>query len=315
MEQKFSDGSAGAFTELPVSAAYLSWTRGNAQLRQIADKDPGAYLGGWRAFLVGKDEIVLPSLPLPVVERTSEDGKHLYKVYAHNFVNFLPIQHRTRFELREKAKDETTGREYEKIVSVSKDRRQGYAPYRQVFGLLYSLDLKTRAPAVLKVWKWSAFITFEKAGQAWNKITIPTGKALIRRYGSVGTKEKDMIVPNFEVYGQGRSTPIEAIDLKHPVFVDIDDEMNTLWDSSQEWKNCPRWNAEGKVQEEESKSAVMLEFEARCNEIRLTNIEIEQLLKENGGDYTKALAALVGDSMTTEVDPNQAFADAEEGQQ
>jgi hypothetical protein len=200
MNAKFSDGSASAFEELPVPAAYLSWTRGNAQLRPIAPQDPGAYLGGWRAFVKGKEDVELPKLPISVVERTSEDGKHLYKVYAYNYVNFVPIQHRTRFEFRQKVKDAQTGKEYEKVVSISRERRDGYAPYRQVFGLLYSNDGKEHAPAVLKVFKWSAFITFEKAGQVWNKIQAPADKILVRRYGTIGIKEGNDTVPNFEVF-------------------------------------------------------------------------------------------------------------------
>jgi hypothetical protein len=292
MDNKFSDGSSAAYEELPIQAAYLSWTRGNAQLRAIAAADPGAYLGGWRAFVMGREDTILPAIPLPVVERMSEDGKHPYKVYAHNYVNFLPIIHRTRFELRQKVKDEQTGKEYDRVINISRERREGYAPYRQVFGLLYSNDGKESAPAVLKVWKWSAFISFEKAGQAWNKIKVPDGKILLRRYGTVGTKTDGGVVPNFEVFGQSRSTPIEAIGTSKPVFFDITEELNTLYDSALPWKNCERWNAEGKVQEDDTNSAKS-QFLAKCADLGLSNIDIEQLIAENDGDYQKAMLCIV----------------------
>jgi hypothetical protein len=286
---KFSDGSSSAFAELPVPAAYLSWTRGNAQLRQIAQNDPGAYFGGWRAFTLDRDGNALPFLPIPIVERVSEDGKHPYNVYASNVISFLPIQHRTRFELRQKTKDEQTGKEYDRIVSISQERRQGYAPYRQVFGLVFNRETDEHSPAVLKVWKWSTFITFERAGQAWNKVVVPEGQVLIRRYGSLGIKENEILVPNFEVYGQGRSTPIEAIGLSKPRFVGLTPEFDDLWEKSQAWKNCERWNAEGKVMDEDTASAKSL-FIAKCEEMGLSNIETEQLVAEAKGDYKQALA-------------------------
>ncbi len=301
-DKKFSDGSASAYEELPVPAAYLTWTRGNAQLRPIAAQDPGAYLGGWRAFVKGKEDVILPSLPIPVVDRTSEDGKHAYKVYAHNYVNFIPLQHRTRFEFRQKVKDQQTGKEYERVVSISRERRDGYAPYRQVFGLLYSNDGKEHAPAVLKVFKWSAFITFEKAGQAWNKITTPDDKILVRRYGTIGVKDGAETVPNFEVFGQGRSTPIEAIATNKPTFLDITDEMNKLYDDSVAWKNCERWNAEGKVAEEDTSSTKSKLLE-KANEMGLSNIDIEQLIAENGGNYDAALLALTPEAQDWNHDP------------
>lgn len=289
---KFSDGSASAYAELPVEAAYLSWVRGNAQLRQIAKEDPGAYFGGWRAFVTDRDGNPLPSLPIPVVDRMSEDGKHPYKVYASNVVNFLPLQHRTRFELRERYKDEN-GKDADRIINISKERRQGYAPYRQVFGLLFAKDKDEFFPAVLKVWKWSAFITFERAGQAWNKIKAPEGQVLVRRYGSIGVEENGVRVPNFEVYGQGRSTPIEAIGVSNPRFIRLFPELDDLWNNSLAWKNCERWNAEGKPQDTEAEvNPDLVALDARAKELGLSNLDIQDLIKEAGGDYKRALALI-----------------------
>jgi len=305
---KFNDGSSSAYAELPVPAAYLKWTRGNAQLKAIAKNDPGAYYGGWRAFTIDRDGNPLPALPLPIVDRVSDDGKHPYKVFASNFVSVLPIQVRTRFELHMKVKDEQTGREYERVVSVSKEKRQGYAPNRQVFGLVFDPKTDEHAPGVLMVAKWSTFISFERSGQAWNKIDVPEGKALIRRYGTLGKKEGEVLTTNFEIFGQGRSTPIEAIGLNKPRFIEVTPEMEELYDKGETWKNCERWNAEGKIAEEDTASDKSL-FLSKCDEIALSNIDIEQLVKESGGDYKQALINLGGGE---EVDVNLKFTEAEQ---
>lgn len=293
MNDKFSDGSASAYAELPVKPAYLRWTRGNANLRALRESDPAQYFGGWRALVTARDGTLNPELPLPVVERASQDGKHLYKAYATNVLEFLPIQHRTRFELREKVTDQT-GNQKDVIRAIAKERRQGYAPHRQVFGLVYVGD--NSAPAVLEINTWSTFISFERAGQAWTKIKPAEGMALVRRYGSIGVKDKNsgLIMPNFEKYREGHSTPIEAIGRDRPRFVKITPELDSLWDGSQAWRNCERWNAEGKVEEPAEPISALDKFMERANELSLSESDIEQLLAENGNDYVKAFKALEG---------------------
>jgi len=310
---KFSDGTSEGYAELPVEFAWLNWTRGNAKLAQIKDTDPGAYFGGWRAFVNGidrstKEEYENPKLPLPVVQRVSEDGKHPYQVYATNVIEFLPIQHRTRFELREQTTDPESGRSYNKLVATSPQRKPGYAPCRQIFGLVYNGE--EYAPAVMVINKWSAFISFEKAGQKWNKIKIPDTKVLVRRYGSVGNKDsKGNVTPNFEVFGQGRSTPIDAVGLDKPKFVELTKEMDELYEGSTAWKNCSMWNAEGEV-EEEREQTDLEKFLEICDIIGLSEGEIAQIVKENAGDYHKALLAV----NTDEYAINAAFEESDNPQ-
>ena len=300
MENKLGQGFSGnAYAELPVPAAFMTFIRGDAKLAAIVKDDPAAYLGGWRAFIKAQDGSELPKLPLPIVTRTSEDGSAQYQVYARNYVSFVVIQHRTRFELRQKVKDEQTGKEYDRVVNISQTRRDGYKPYRQVFGLLYSPDGKEHAPAVLKFFNWSSFISAEKADRSWDKVMkstpAPAGQILVRRFGTVGKKTtvdgKEMISPVFETYGQARLTPIEAVGLDKPTFVPITDEMNTLFTDSMEWKNCPKWNAEGEIDSDDTASPKSL-FIKKANEMGISNIEIEQLSKEAKYDYSKALQLL-----------------------
>lgn len=283
---KFSDGSASAYAELPMKAAYLRWTRGNAQLRSLAQTDPAQFLGGWRANVHDKDGNANPELPLPIAERVSQDGKYLYKVYASNVIEFLPIQHRTRFELREKTTDPLTGREVIKIKATSKKRLQGYTPVRQIFGLVYVGEKS--APAIIYIDKWSSFISLERAGQKWGRIKEPNGMALIRRYGTLGKNG----LPIFETYGNSQSTPIEAIGLDNPRFVKISPELETLYEQSLPWKECPRWNAEDDEVDEIIGDPNLRAFAERAKELGLSSDEVARIVKEHNGNYAAALDAI-----------------------
>lgn len=320
--RNYDEGSRSGYIELPVPAAYVKWSRGDAKLASIKKEDPAAYFGGWRAFLQHKEkgsdvQVENPKLPLPVVERVSENGQHLYKVYATNVLSFLPLNWRLRYEFREKIKDEQTGRETEKIVATSQDKQPGYQPNKQIFGLVFNSKTNDYAPAVLFVSTWSAFISMNKAAGAWKKIKAPEGQILIRRYGSIGVTKDGSVTPNFEVYGQGRSTPIDALGTDRPRFIADSPEFDKLFDDSIAWKNCGSWNAEGKSEEPEE-SSTLVKFMAACDEIGLSNVEIAQIVKENGGNYHKALAAVTGQfeadapAVNDEVAINQAFADGED---
>ena len=250
MSNKFNAGSEAMYAELPFPVNYLYWKRGNAQLSHLKDTDPAAFFGGWSASVKGKDD-ELPPLPLNRVTRTSDDGSATYERYSTNVLHFLPIAHRLRYELREKSVNKD-GREEEKVIAVSREyvsgNTVGYQPHKQVFGLVYDADLKVNAYAVLKLNKWSSYITFGKAESAWTKIKVTDEQALIRRYGTVGTKNKSgIIVPSFEEFNNGRSTPIEAIGLDKPFFVPVTAELDEIWDQAQAWAKCEKWNAAGKV--------------------------------------------------------------------
>lgn len=304
---KTSDGTSPSYAELPIPTAHLYWTRGDAKLIASFKDDPAAFLGGWSASFQNKEGDPSPVLPLPVVDRVSADGKVVYKKYAANYIYFIPLQHRFRYELKTKVIDPNSGREYEKCSAVSKEKIPGYVPNRQVFGLVYNKDLSAFAPAVLHINKWNSFISFERAGQAWNKIdkSTPEEDVLVRRYGTIGVKSGDTITPNFEVYGESRSTPIEAIGTGKPAYIKATAEIEKLILDSADWATCERWNAEGRVEEEPVLLVAEKEFHSRCDEIGISNIEADQILQENGGDAIRALAALDGDTI------NQALAEGE----
>jgi hypothetical protein len=294
----YDEGSRSGYIEPPVPAAWMRWARGDAKLATLKKSDPAAFYGGWRAFLQHKEHgsdamIDNPTLPLPVVERVSENGEHPYKVYATNVLSFVPLQWRLRYEYREKIVDEQTGRKNEKVVQTSTIKQPGYQPNKQIFGLVFNAKTDDYAPAILFISTWSAFISMNKAAEAWKKVKALEGQILVRRYGSLGLNSG--ATPKFEIFGEGRSTPIDAIGTEKPRFIADNPAFDKLFDDSIAWKNCSAWNAEGKVTEEDPANGgnpALIEFDAACKEAKLTNIEIAELLSENGGDYAKALEAL-----------------------
>lgn len=291
----FSDSEGSVYAQLPVQVAYLRWTRGNAALSALAETDPGQYFGGWRARVKTSDGEDLPPLPLPVVKRKSADGKASFEVYASNVIEFLPIKTRTRFELRETVNDPNTGAERTVVKAVAKERTPGYQPNKQVFGLLFNGE--KYLPAVIVLDKWNTFITYNKAAGKWDKVKVPAGKALIRRYGSLGRKDKETgeMVPNFEEYGKSLSTPIEAVGLDKPRLIDITDEFVQLQYEAMEWADCPVWNKAGEVDHDDpERQSPKSKFLDACKAMGLADYEIEQLLAENDRDYKKALEALEG---------------------
>jgi hypothetical protein len=249
---KFNAGTEAGYAELPFPVNYLYWKRGNAQMSHLKENDPAVFFGGWSASVRGKDSD-LPALPLLRVTRTSDDG-NTYERYSTNVLTFLPVTHRIRYELREKSFN-PDGREVEKVVAVSREYISGstigYQPHKQVFGIVYSGDdLGVSAYAVLKINKWSSYISFDKAEREWMKVKVGDNQALVRRYGSIGKKTKEgSFVPVFEEFNQGRSTPIEAVGISSPIIINVNPELDTVWEQAQDWSKCERWNAAGKVVE------------------------------------------------------------------
>ena len=71
--RNYDEGSRSGYVELPVPAAWVKWSRGDAKLATLKKSDPAAFYGGWRAFLQHKERgsdamIDNPTLPVPVVD-------------------------------------------------------------------------------------------------------------------------------------------------------------------------------------------------------------------------------------------------------
>ena len=320
--RNYDEGSRSGYVELPVPAAWVKWSRGDAKLASIKQTDPAAYFGGWRAFLQhkerGSDKMIdNPALPLPVVERVSESGEHAYKVYATNVLHFLPVQNRLRYEFREKIKDEQTGRETEKVLASSPDKKPGYQPNKQIFGLIFNPKTDEHAPAILFISTWSAFISMNKAAEQWKRVAqnAEAGQILVRRYGSIGVTKDGNVTPKFEIYGQGRSTPIDAIGVDRPRWIADNPEFDKLFDDSLAWKNCAAWNAEGKVAEDDPANGGgnpdLQRFDELADAAGLTNIEKTQLVSEAHGDYKLAIELLGGEPPLSAEDLNARLAEGD----
>jgi hypothetical protein len=122
-------------------------------------------------------------------------------------------------------------------------------------------------------------------------------------------------MPKFETFGQGRSTPIDAIDVANPRFIDASPEFDDLYDQAQAWKMCERWNAEGKVTEEDPANGGnpdLMEFDRLADEAGLSNIEKAQLVSEANGDYKKAIESLSYGGEPTTEDINTMLSDSED---
>ena len=247
MSRLFSAGVETGYAELPVKSNYGFWKRGDGTLRAVAETDPAKFFGGWHFMVEKQDDsgnvIPYPQVPLPLIERYSDSGD-LYKRYSWNFIDFMPLRSRIRYELR----DKDNGKVLASTNTYVKD--SGYQPSQQVFGLAFADD-GTWTPVVIKLDKWNSYISFQSAERDALKVAVPEGQELIRRFGNIGETKlvkqggvlKEMQVPEFEVYGQSKSTPIRAIGLDNPTFVKVTPEMIALHSASAEWRNCPRWNA------------------------------------------------------------------------
>ena len=166
------------------------------------------------------------------------------------------------------------------MVAISKAKVSGYQPNRQAFGLVFDRKTDLYRPAVLKVATWFAFISFEKASQAWKKIAPVDGKMMLRRYGTQGIATDGFVSPKFEIYVKGRSTPIEAVGTEKPRYIDFNPEFDELWAKSVlmgrvlplecRWRNQIPEDATGK----EVNNPDSIALDARAKELGLTNVDI-----------------------------------------
>lgn len=295
----FSAGVDSAYAELPVPAARLKWVRGNPALKALKDVDPAAYWGGWRAMVRNNDGEPLPPLPIGIYDRVSSDGRKNFQVFGTPVLNFIPLAHRTRYELREKTTDPTTGEERTTIKATAKDKLPGYTPRKEIFGLVFNEDMTEYEPGLIVLDNWSAYINFQRAEQRFAKSKAPAGKALVRRYGTIGKVDKTtgQTNPFMEQVGQGLTTPIEAIGFANPHFIEVTEDIAKLYYDAQDWADCPKWNAVGTRGGEEDTLSAKSQFLSRAQELRLSETEIEQILAESNGDYRDALKAINDDGL------------------
>lgn len=261
---KYSDttlGNTAQFVNLPVeSFNKITWRGGDDKLSPLLETDPGQYLGEFRSMVktTGTDEkpsVTFPVLPWKVVTRRS--GRETYQRYSATEMLFRPIAARSRFvkyernSAGERVKNES-GRY--KIVATSREfpgKGSGFDPHKEVFGVVMNEKGEQCTFGLLSLDTWNAYISYNNSAKAFEKIVMPENKLPVFRIGTRGEMLNGEIIPKIKNFNGGSFTEIEALDVNKPMTFDVTPDFDTLWEASQAWVKCERWNAVGKIVPEE----------------------------------------------------------------
>jgi len=97
---------------------------------------------------------------------------------------------------------------------------------------------------------WNAYISYNNAAKAFEKAAMAENMLPIFRIGTRGELLNGEIIPKVKNFNGGSFTEIEPLDLNKVKTFEVTPDFDTLWEASQPWANCERWNASGKVLEE-----------------------------------------------------------------
>lgn len=261
---KYSDptlGNTAQFELLPVeSFNKLTWRSGNDKLSAILSTDPGAYLGEFRSMVkttatADKPEIVFPVLPWKIVTRKS--GRETYQRYSATEMLWRPISARARFVKYERDSEGNRVKNdsnRNKIVATAKEypgKGSGYEPQKEVFGMVLDAAGKFATYACLVLDAWNSYISYNQAVAKFDRIIAPDGKLIVYKLGTRGEMVDGELVQKVKNFNGNSQVEIEPLDLDAPRWLDITQEFDGIWEASQAWTKCPRWNAAGKVSPEE----------------------------------------------------------------
>jgi hypothetical protein len=216
-------------------------------------------------MLATKDraEIVLPVLPWDVVTR--KKGRETYQRYSATEMVFRPIRSRLRYVFYKRdgqGQKEKDDKNHDIILSVTKSfvKGSGYVPQKEVFGIVCDDTGKQATYALLSIDSWSAYISYDRAAKEFEKIVPPEGFIVAYKIGTRGVNDGDTVVPKTKSYNGGESVDIEALDLDRPIHIKITDEFDAIWEASESWANCKKWNAEKVEIKDVSTLPVLPEF-------------------------------------------------------
>lgn len=260
---KYSDPTIGNSTQyinLPVeSFNKITWRAGDDKLSMLLDTDPGQYLGEFRSMVSttatqDKPSIVFPVLPWKVVTRRA--GRDTYQRYSTTEMLFRPIAARSRFVKYERGEDSKrvkgeNGRN--KITATSKEfpgKGSGYDPQKEVFGYVINEKGEQCTFGLLVLDTWNAYITYNNAAKAFENAKVPEGKLPILKIGTRGEIVNGETFPKVKKLNGGSFVEIEALDLNNVATFDITPDFDEMWEVSQAWAKCERWNTNGKPTEE-----------------------------------------------------------------
>lgn len=259
---KYSDTTLGnnvPFANLPVeSFNKITWRGGDEKLSALIATDPGIYLGEFRSMVstTGTPErpsIVFPALPWNVVTRRS--GRETYQRYSTTEMIFRPINARARFVKYERAGD---GKKIKgdngkyRIIATSSEfpgKGSGFDPQKEIFGIVLDTSGNSVTYACLVLDNWNAFISYNNSASKFEAIKTDENKLVVYKIGTRGEVVKGEVIQKSKKFGEGNFVEIEPLDLHSPMLFDITKEFDDIWEASQAWKNCIRWNAAGKFTE------------------------------------------------------------------
>jgi len=259
---KYSDttlGNTTQFINLPVeSFNKITWRGGDDKLSMLLDTDPGQYLGEFRSMVSttgtpDKPSIVFPVLPWPIMNRRS--GRESYQRYSTTEMLFRPITARARFVKYERGEDNKRikgDNNRNKIIATSKDfpgKGSGYDPQKEIFGIVLDTSGNSVTYACLVLDNWNAFISYNNSASKFEAIKTPENKLIVYKIGTRGEVVNGEVIQKSKKFGEGNFVEIEPLDLATPMFFEITKEFDDIWEASQAWKDCARWNATGKAVE------------------------------------------------------------------
>jgi len=260
---KYSDTTLGnntPFVNLPVeSFNKITWRMGDDKLSMLLNTDPGQYLGEFRSMVKttgtpDKPSITFPVLPWPVVTRRS--GRDTYQRYSTTEMLFRPITARSRFVKYERGEDNKRVKgdnNRNKIVATSKEfpgKGSGYDPQKEIFGIVMNENGEQCTHGLLVLDSWNAYITYNSAAKTFEGLKMPEGKLPIFRIGTRGEVINGETFPKTKTLNGNSFVEIEALDPHTAPLFDITPDFDSMWEISQAWAKCERWNASGKVTEE-----------------------------------------------------------------
>jgi len=202
-----------------------------------------------------KPSIVFPVLPWNIVTRRS--GRDTYQRYSTTEMLFRPIAARSRYVKYERGEDNKRVKgdnNRNKIISTSKEypgKGSGYDPHKEVFGVVMNEQGEQCTFGLLHLDTWNAYISYNNAAKSFENLKMPDGKLPIFRIGTRGEIVNGERFPKTKSLNGNSFVEIEALDISRPMLFDITEDFDTLWEVSQAWVKCPRWNANGNVVHEE----------------------------------------------------------------
>lgn len=258
---KYSDttlGNTATFENLPVeSFNKITWRSGDDKLSLLLSTDPGLYLGEFRSMVKttatpDKAEVVYPVLPWKVVTRKS--GRETYERYSATEMLWRPITARVRFVKYERGADDKRVKNESNryvIAATAKDfpgKGSGFEPQKEVFGMVLDLAGKFATYGLLFLDSWNAYLSYNNSIAKFDKLPVPDGKLMIYKIGTRGEMVNGEIVQKAKKFNGNSQVEIEPLDIAQPRYFDLTDEFDAIWEKSQAWAKCPRWNPQKQVE-------------------------------------------------------------------